>query len=223
MPTGYTAMLDDNPELSTAQWMKEGIVRNFGVCVTLRDSKHDLDEKEIEKLLEENIEQSAKWYREKLVDTKNTIAEMEQNPERFFSKEYADYLERTESYNKQSKAEANTNQERHNAVIMDLKKVIQNTNDEVTQNLAKFGIEQLELVKSDRTPYIIELKSFLEFKDEKKKSLDRDLDYYQKNLNEIIKRETDRLNAYKKIVSEVNRILSVNTHETRSTEDKKDA
>lgn len=209
MPTGYTTMLDDDPNLSTAQWIKEGLTRAFGVCVTLRDDNMDLSEEEIQKRLERNINSSAKYYIENLEKTKKLIKEMETNPDTFFSRAYAEYVETTDKYNKKSIEEAKQNTLRHNKAMIELQKVKENTIDEVTKNIANFGLEQLELVKSEREPHVTRIKTFLEFKADKIASLKRDVEYYKKNLDETIDRETDRVNTYKTIVAEVNRILEL--------------
>ena len=52
MPTGYTAQIDDDPNLTTAKWVTEGLSRAFGVCVILRDGPYGLTEDEI-KIVEE--------------------------------------------------------------------------------------------------------------------------------------------------------------------------
>ena len=207
MGTGYTYMLDDDSTLTTGRWIKEGLSRAFGVCVTLRDDDMNLTEEQITESLEARIKSSGKYYIENLEKTKKLIKEMKENPDGFFSKEYADYIETVEVSNERSRAKAKKNTERHEKVIQELNKVIQETTDEVTQNIAKFGLEQLEVAKSDREPYLSTIKSFFEFKASKEHSLQRDLEYYQRNLNETIQRETGRAEVYKTIVSEVNRIL----------------
>ena len=63
------------------------------------------------------------------------------------------------------------------------------------------------MVKREREPYVSKIMTQPEFILDRQHSLERDLGYYKQKLDEAIMRETERFESYKKLVSEVNRIL----------------
>ena len=211
MPTGYTDMIDEHPRLTTAKWVMEGLSRAFGVCVTLRDDSMNLSEKEIEKRLQKEVDDGMSYYREKLKETDETLAKLHKNPKMFWDAEYAATVDRIKKRNAEQIIEKNKTKVRHDQVKQDLIKLRDNTTDEVTRNIAQFGLDQLELVKSETEPWITEIPSLEKFKADKYASLNQDIEYYTKNINEAEERERGRLIAYRTIKAEVTRILGSNT------------
>ena len=207
MPTGYTAVLDDDPRVDAAKWVTKTLSRAFGVCVRLRDHNFDLTEKQIEKFLEKAVEDDAKYYIELLTETEKTLLEINVNSEEFWKREYETSIKRIKDYNERSNKEASEKKARHNQIRQDLIKLRDNTSDETTKNIAKYGLEQLEVVKSETEPYVSEIPSFEKFQQDKMHSLQRDLTYYNEKLQESREREKGRLLAYQIIKSEVKRIL----------------
>ena len=221
MPTGYVMALDDDPKLTTAKWVTEGLSRAFGVCVTLRDHNMDLTEEQIEAHLEENIKRDAKYYVDALREANDAWAKFRENPAEFLKTSYDIYVKRTEKYNKKSVNNAAETKLRRDKVAQDLIKLRKMTTDDVTKNLAKFGLEQLERSKSDAEPHILEIKSYGIFAKDEVDKIKRDIDYYTKNLEETRQRARDRLQAYLTIKSEVQRVLENNTSEQTITKEEK--
>ena len=209
MPTGYTSELDETPNITTAQWIMENLTRAFGVCVTLRDNG-DMTEEQIESHLRERVEGDGSYYMDALKKTQEEFKRLRYDPT-YWDVEYASTVERLEKYNKESIEEANALKIKHYKAIEDLIILRECTTDETTKNIAQFGLDQLELVKSDTEPYIQEIPSFEKFKKDKYNSICKDLEYYAKNLKEEKEREQSRLEAYLKIKSEVKRVLGSNS------------
>lgn len=206
MPTGYTALIDDDPNLSTAKWVTEGLSRAFGICVVLRDGPCGLTEDEIEEHLKKEIKRGTSYSRERLSETREKLKIIEADPETL-NDLYASTVARLEDYNKRSMDEAKTTRLRHEQVEEDLVKLRDNTADEITRNIAKFGLSQLELVKRDREPYIQTIPSLEQFKIDMLASLKRDVEYHTKQIVEAEQREKERLLAYQTLRSEVGEIL----------------
>ena len=115
MPTGYTAELDDNPELTTAKWVTQNLARAFGVCVHLRDGPYGLTEDEIESHLEDEIERSTRYHREKTDEALKTLKTINDTPEAW-NDLYTSAVDRLQEYNKRSREEAETTKLRHQQV-----------------------------------------------------------------------------------------------------------
>jgi len=208
MPTGYTATLDETPNMTTAKWVMESLTRAFGVCATLRDNG-DMTEEQIEAHLQERVDEAGSYHIDALKRVGETVTKLSDNPEKFWAEEYAKAVETMQAYNEKSIKEAKEIKTRHDKAIEDLIKLRDNTTDEATRSIANYGLEQLELVKSETESYISTVPTLEKFKEDKLRSINRDIDYHSKNLTEAKARERDRLKAYKTIKSEVNRILSL--------------
>ena len=204
MPTGNTAMLDNDPNLSTARWVTEGLARNFGACVVLRDDDWDLTEDEIEERLKEIVNRDTNYHKGELIKARGALEELK-GRKKVWNELYLSAVDEIEKRNRRNIKKANVIKLRHQRVKEDLIKLRDNTKDELTGNLAKFGLKQLKLVESDTEPYISVVPSFEKFKIDKLHSLNWDVNYHTKRLKEIEKKE--RLSAYQRIRSEVGKIL----------------
>ncbi len=206
MPTGYTAELDDHPRLTTAKWVTKHLSRAFGVCVTLRDGPFGLSPEEIEAYLEKEIGRSTSDHKENLSEAEETLKSIESDPEVWIGLHKAE-VERLKKSNARSVKKASKTNRRHERVKKDLIKLRDNTDDEVTRNIAKYGLKQLEIVKSDTEPYIQEVPDLEKFKTDKLASLNWTIEYHTKKMEKTEKRERERVLAYQKIRSEVEKIL----------------
>lgn len=206
MPTGYTSELDENPDLTTAKWVTANLSRAYGVCVTLRDGPYGLSDDEIEEHLKKAVGRSTSYHKRKIKKAKKTLGIIKDDPEAW-NDLYESTVNRMQDYNKRGKEEAGITKLRHERVERELIILRDNTEDEMTRNIAKFGLSQLELVKRDREPYIQEIPSLEKFKVDKFASLNRDIEYHTKNMKEAHQREWERVHAYRKLRSEVARIL----------------
>lgn len=205
MPTSYTAMIDEDPKLSTAKWMTEGLARNFGVCAVIRDHDRNLAEDEIEEHLKNMTERGTKYHREKLVETQEILKKL--NSEGAWRELYRSAMDKRAKSNAQSIGKANTIRIRHQQVKEDLIKLRDNTKDEVTRNIAEFGLSQLEAVKPETEPCISAIPNLKEFKSIKLAALNWNIAYHTREIEKTEKQGAERLSIYQKIRSEVAEIL----------------
>ncbi len=112
MGTSYTYELDDNPKLTTAQWVTEHLSRAFGVCITLRDGPFGLSSDEIEKHLEETIKESTKYHREELDKAQVQLDALEEYPETWKSL-YSIAVKEMKAANRRSIRKAKKIKKRH--------------------------------------------------------------------------------------------------------------
>ena len=207
MPTGYTAELDDHPELTTAKWITEKLARNFGLLYHLRDGPYNLSADEIAETIAKD--DGTKYYKENLEKIMKAFDRLNDDPDAFLEKEYKAEVRCLKKYNKQSQESADITKQRHEQVESELITLRDGTDDEITRNIAKFGLKQLEVVKSDREPYISKIPTFETFKENKLSKLDRDMEYYLDKIKACEKAHRDRVLAYQTLRSEVERILGV--------------
>jgi len=207
MPTGYTAELDDNPELTTADWIKKHLVRNFGVCVELRDDG-TMTEEEIMKFLEKQVrDKTSNYY---LIEYNKSVEELDKISNMGFDEKkklYDKAVVRIQAYNEKNSEDAHKTKLRHQKVREELQKIKNNAHYDVLENIAQFGLDQLDLVKSDTEAYLQDIPSYKEWVDSKIKHLEREVRYYSDNYAKDCERDRDRLEAYKLIVKRVNDCL----------------
>lgn len=218
MPTGYTSALDEK-DLSTAQWFTEHLTRAFGVCIVLRDGPYGLSADQIEEHLEKEVERSTQYYRENLMTTQKLIEQVKTDPKAILRELYNSTVKQEKEYNTESIKKARETKKRHRQTIKDLKKIQNKTTDETVRNIAQFGLDQLELVKRETEPHVSEIPSLEAFIWDKAFSLNRDLKYYEEKIAESIEREIDRLEAYRMIRSEIERILMPQSSTQRVNEE----
>lgn len=215
MPTAYTAELDEN-DMPTAQWLKERLVRNFGIAVTFRENGH-MTEEQLEKALADNL---ANNYSEKKV---TELAARKLELLAFSSDQIQEIIDEKnaeiEKYNEEKKAECERRRAIFDRARADLEKVLKGSEDEVTCNVAQFGLDQLDLVMGrgacrggDETePHVQDLIELSpnEWVIEEIARVEKDIEYHMKERDKEWEREGERHQYYLKFVDEVDRILGV--------------
>jgi hypothetical protein len=200
-------MIDDNPKMDTKQWIMEGLARAFGICVTLRDDS-DLAEEQIKERLQNDY--SVTWHEEELNKANKLVTELAKRTDEQWKKIWEESEAEKVKHNEKSIAEKKVMAERHLKVRQDLETVMTYVNaDEITRNIAKFGIEQLDLVKSETEPYILGSTPFKQFKLDCIQSAKRDVDYHTEELKEHKERVTERLTAYKRLRKDIDEALAL--------------
>jgi len=207
MPTGNTAWIDEDLNLSTAKWVTQNLARNFGVCAVLRDHDWDLTEDEIEEYLKGWANRDTNYHKEELIKALEALEKLGDPSEEAWNELYLVAVDEIEERNTRNTKKANVIKLRHQQVKEDLIKLRDATTDEITGGLAKFGLKQLKLVESDTEPYISVVPSFEKFKIDKLSSLNWNVNYHTKRLEEARERGQERLSAYQRIRAEVREIL----------------
>ena len=202
MPTGYTAELDDT-NIDTATWIKSNLVRAFGMCVMMRDDG-SLDEDAIKKKLEAD---SSTYHEDRLKESIEELEKYTSMSDSGWQTLYKKYCDKTNRENKESIKKARVKMLRHAKARSDLLKVKKSTSDDITKNVVNFGIEQLDVCKSECEPYISTINKFPAFRSSRITSAERSIQYHTDEMAKEIDRDDGRLEAYMKVVSEVDRIL----------------
>jgi hypothetical protein len=202
MPTGYTSMLEQNPNLSTEQWVLTGLARAFGICITLKEEPMNLTEKQILERLSED--DSVNYNIEAQAKAKADCELFAKRSEEDWRKAWElNEIERVKSNNESAKRTKKI-ADRHDKVMSDLKHLyISDKIHPLTKNIIKFGIEQLNLVKDEGKPFIIPAHTLEEYKEIYIESAKKDLAYHNRELKEAKKRQNERLQAYKDLIADL--------------------
>jgi len=212
MPTGYTAMLDDNPKMTTQQWIMQGLARAFGICVILRDESLNLTEEQITQRIAEDGKRDIGYHQTELNKAIEESVKLAKRTEVEWETAWQKDEQEKEQHNKNSIARAKKMTERHFQVINDLERILASPEvDEITKNIANYGIEQLKLVKSEREPYIQESIPFEAYRVNTIKSNTRDIQYYTEELDKEKERVNGRVLAYSKLRKDLDAVFHTKT------------
>lgn len=196
MPVGYIDNLDKNG-FDTKKWIAESLVRAFEVCV--RDEGH-MSEEPIIKRLKENAESS--YYNKALKEANTKIERLcSMSDEQWKIMMQKDNTEKMK-YCEETNKERIKIREGHVKVYNELTNFLIKDISEVTRNIVKFGLEQLDLVEDDYKEY--PAPALFEDVEEFKRKVQKDIDYYKKKLVEDRKREMERMKVYKEILKDIN-------------------
>ena len=204
MPTGYTAMIDDNPKMTATEWIMEGLARAFGICITLRDDSQGLTEKQILERLTQDLEKETSYHKKELRKATKEVKRLGTRNETEWKRVWQSEEKKKRTANKRSVEEADKNRERHERIRFELLRVLASDKaHKITKNIIKFGIDQLDLVKSDCTPYIQEPITLEKWIRSQIDQNTRDIDYHTKELAEAKERTTERINLYKRLKEDI--------------------
>ena len=207
MPTGYTDMIDRNPKMTAKQWIMEGIARAFGVCVTLRDEPMDLTEEQIKERIAKDGHGDVAWHQMELAKAIQEKAEIEKRTPQEWRKAWRKSEAEKVKGNIESTARAEKMATRHNKIREELELLANSEVDEFTKTVAKYGLNQLEIVKDETEPYINAPVTLKFFKIETIRSNTRDIAYHTKEMAEAKLRADDRVQAYMTLRKDVDTVL----------------
>ena len=201
MPTGYTSQLDKN-DFDVKKWITESLVRNFGVCVAFRDSG-EMTKEEILKALEESAKNS--YYKRELAKTITEMGKLTKLSDREWKEMMESDNAEKEKYVNESNTERKRIRDGHARAQLYLSGLLICDISEVTKKLLQFGVEQLKLVESDykRETTPILSTDIEKFKEKRLGDLQTRINYCKKELIEEEKRETERLEVYKRILEDI--------------------
>jgi hypothetical protein len=206
MPTGYTNQLDNNPTMDTKQWVMEGLARAFGICVTLREENMNLTEEQIKDALRKDFD--IDYYKKEIVNAKKLVKELAARTDDEWKKLWEVSETEKVKHNEKSIAERKIIAERHSKVRKDLEAIVAYANsDDTTRNIARFGIQQLDLVKHETEPYIIGPTSFLQFKADIITHAKKNIGYYTEEYEKAEARAKDRIACYERLRKDIDEAL----------------
>jgi hypothetical protein len=205
MPTGLTDALDKDPKITTQRWVTEQLVRMFGLCAELRDYSFSMSEKQIEDAISDYSD--IQYHSDKYGEARDkSILYATYTPEQW-DKDYEDYEKKITNENVACVKRCSVMKARHDAVRVDLTKLFKAARSKHTKAVAKFGLDQLDLVESETRPYIVRILSKDDFVKSQKQSVRSDLKYHKEQMEKARKRVASSIKMYKAICNETHRIL----------------
>lgn len=203
MPTGYTSFIEDG-KVKTAKQFLHLCLRNFGVCIMMRDDSLELKDDYTKDLLK-SYQSDIDYHQKKLEDARKELDRIQQMSEEEFCAQYIADTTRDIEYYKKHLDQQNSNL----AEYLRIREGIKNWDcDEKFQNIKDFAINQIDISMDKSDHYEEALKKcgeptregFLKVKDEyTKKVLDHakwDVDYHTKELESAIRRRDENLAFY---------------------------
>jgi hypothetical protein len=185
MPTYYTNLIDEDPNLSTKEWLIKYLSRAMCLTVALRDENPEMTEEQVVKALEESYQQSMEYYVKSLHEGTEKLLKVLKMTDKQWLEDWEEYKDTIAKSNESSMNNAIKTQRRHLKVIAELQQVIDSKEtSKVTKDIAQFGIEQLELVKSQRMPYIINPVPLEKYIQNTMESLKQSMEYDKKEIAE---------------------------------------
>jgi hypothetical protein len=203
MPTGYTAMIEDNPTMTAREWVMRGLVQAFMVYDGELEWTEEQVEKEITSRKDYNVTYYEKELKKSFKEREKLNAFNEINWEVYWTR--SEYKKKIK--NEESKAKSKLMQERHEQIMKDMVFLKANAKTELTRNIAKYGIEQLNTVAYECKPYIEEPETLAQYKSDRLAENSRDIQYYTTELTKAIKNKKETIERYISLKEEVNSIL----------------
>ena len=213
MPTGYTQHIIDGT-VKTPKEFLHLCLRNFGVCVSMRDMPLDSQEdytEHIKKYYQDSIDYHTKELENAKAEYERVINLSEDELYRMYVKNFSDnreyYQKRTDGVKKQ------------NSKFQSFYDVIKNWDcSEEFSNIKNFALNQIDISKDDEDYYTDELSKEMltkeEFISNGKSKYEEDLleqtkwniDYHQERLDAITKNMNDALAFYERFKKEIDKL-----------------
>ena len=204
MPTGYTSFIEDG-KVKTAKQFLHLCLRNFGVCIMMRDDSLELKDDYTNDLLK-SYQGDIDYHKKHLKDAQKELERIQQmSEEELCSRYVSETTKNIEYYMKQ-----NNQQNGNLAEYLRIKEGIEKWNcDEKFKSIKEFALNQID-ISMDKSDYYEEAlqkcgeptrEGFLKVKDEYiKKIVDHvqwDVDYHTKELESAIRRRDENIAFYK--------------------------
>ena len=210
MPTGYTQQIIDGT-VKTPKEFLHLCLRNFGVCVSMRDMPFD-SQGDYTPYIKKFYQDSMGYHAKAL---ENAKAEYERVINLSDDDFYEMYVERF-SHNREYYQKRTDEAKKQNAQYQSFYDAIKNWDcSEEFSNIKKFALDQIDISKEDEDYYADELskemltkeKFISNYKSKYEENLLEkakwDIDYHQKELQEITKQMNNALAFYERFKKEI--------------------
>ena len=214
MPTGYTQQIIDGT-VKTPKEFLHLCLRNFGICISMRDMPFDASQKDYTKCIKKYY-QDAMGYHAKALE--NAKAEYERVINLSDNELYEMYVERF-SDNRNYYQKRTDEVKKQNAQYQSFYDAIKNWDcSEEFSNIKKFALDQIDISKEAEDYYTDELSKEMltkeEFISNSKSKYEEDLleqakwdiDYHQEQLDDITKRMSNVLAFYERFKKEIEKL-----------------
>lgn len=210
MPTGNTYELDEK-NLDTKTWIMKHLARSFCICVMMRDDGN-LTENQIINRMKQDTKPS-EHHVKKLRDAKRDLKKFQSLTDEQWKSKMKRENKKRQKHTEESNVKSDKIKVKHDKTREELNKILNTKGiSSITRNIVKFGIDQLNLCKSEEEntffPKYDELFTDVEvYKKEELSNAKRDVQYHQKEIQDEIKRGKERLKLYLQLRKDINRIL----------------
>ena len=211
MPTGYTQQIIDGT-VKTPKEFLHLCLRNFGVCISMRDMPFDSQgdyTEYIKKYYKDSMGYHTKALENAKAEYERVINLSDDDLYEMYVKNFSDnreyYQKRTDEAKKQ------------NAKYQSFYDTIKNWDcSEEFSSIKKFALDQINISKDDEDYYADELSKEMltkeefisegKYKEELLKNSKWDIDYHQKELDCVIKNMNDTLAFYERFKKEIDKL-----------------
>ena len=213
MPTGYTQQIIDGT-VKTPKEFLHLCLRNFGVCISMRDMPLD-SQVDYTEYIKKYYQDTMGYYTKALENAKKEYARISNLSDDDF---YEMYVERF-SHNREYYQERTDKVKKQNAKYQSFYDAIKNWDcSEEFSNIKKFALDQIDISKEAEDYYADELSKEMLTKDEfisndKSKyeedllnATESDIKYNQERLDEITKNMNDALAFYERFKKEIEKL-----------------
>ena len=213
MPTGYTQQIIDGT-VKTPKEFLHLCLRNFGVCISMRDMPLD-SQVDYTEYIKKYYQDTMGYYTKALENAKKEYARISNLSDDDF---YEMYVERF-SHNREYYQERTDKVKKQNAKYQSFYDAIKNWDcSEEFSNIKKFALDQIDISKEAEDYYADELSKEMLTKDEfisndKSKyeedllnATESDIKYNQERLDEITKNMNDALAFYEHFKKEIEKL-----------------
>lgn len=214
MPTGYTSFIEDG-KVKTAKQFLHLCLRNFGICIRMRDDDLKLTDDYTKDLID-SFQKDLDYHQRNLDDAKErlkTIQEMSDNE--LCAKYIKETTEKIKDYQKMYAQDMSNYGD-----YLRIKEEIENWDcDERFQNIKEFAINQIEISIPSSTDYYKKLmkkcgkptkEGYEEKKEEYRNSLiadaEWDIKYHTEEIDRILKQKEDCLKFYQQFKEELEKL-----------------
>jgi hypothetical protein len=201
MTTGYCERLKAQ-NFNLAKWLKEDAIRAMGVCVMLRDDGN-LSESEIKDRMQ--FSDTGNYHQKELEEAKSKLTWTEER----WELEYNSQKEKAEKRYQEEKKQVEYEQNGFRKARIKLKELLNKATSEVEIGTLNFAIKQVGVPLEYSNIYKASIidQSIEEWKISQMKSVEGDIEYHTKELNEEIERENSRYQSYKEFCNFVDNNL----------------
>lgn len=217
MPTGYTSFIE-NGKVKTAKQFLHLCLRNFGVCMRLRDNALELEDDYSEEL-EKSYQSEIDYHKKNLEIAKKKLKIIrEMSDEEVFKRYTSELKKKIKSYKKESVKRAGDYSD-----YLRIKGVIERWDcDEKFKSIKEFAIDQIDISIPNGNYYEEELKKcgdptregFEKNKEEYIASMIEsaqwDIDYHAREMERSIKAKNECLEFYRQFTQELEMLNETN-------------
>ena len=213
MPTGYTSFIEDG-KVKTAKQFLHLCLRNFGVCINMKDDSLKLTDDYTEDI-SKGYQEDINYHKRQLTSAEKKLSEIKSISEEELCKKYI----KETSDNIQYYLKAEDKRSKNNKKYLEIRSAIEawDCNPEF-QSIKDFALNQIDISMDKGDYYQKAIEKYGEptregFQQRKEEYLQKliddtqwDVNYHTEELEKAIKRRDDNLKFYNEFKKELNKV-----------------